>query len=87
MDESGEAPVQNRTSLLISKRVIQIENRVLIARGQLAGGILDQQQEGGTDEQQGDHSRSISHGDLRKIVANSITGLDEAVRTLAIVAE
>jgi hypothetical protein len=35
-----------------------------------------------TDEQQGDRARDISHGDLREIAANSITGLDEAVRTL-----
>src|SRR6266436_8228567 len=76
MDESGKAPVQNRSSLLIAKRVVQIENGVLIG-GQLAGWILRQQQERVTDQQQGDGARDISHGDLRKITANSITRLDE----------
>jgi hypothetical protein len=77
MDESGKAPVENRTPLLIAKRVVQIENGVLIG-GQLAGWILRQQQERVTDEQQGDGARDISHGDLRKIAANSITRLDQA---------
>jgi hypothetical protein len=31
----------------------------------------------GADKQQDDRAGDISHGDLRKIAANSITGLDE----------
>src|ERR1700737_1361116 len=78
MDESGKAPVQNCSSLLIAKRVVQIENRVLISRGQMSGWILRQQQEGVTDEQQGDRSRDISHSKLRgNFAANSISGLDQ----------
>src|SRR5258708_8949437 len=65
MDQSGKAPVQNRSSLLIAKRVVQIKNRVLIRRGQMTGWNLRQQQEGATDEQQGDRPRDISHNKLR----------------------
>src|SRR5258708_19639974 len=64
MDESGKAPVENRTPLLIAKCVVQIENRVLIGGGQLAGWILPQEQQRVTDEQQGDRSPDISHVDL-----------------------
>src|SRR5882724_1585090 len=82
MDESGKAPVQNRTSLLIAKRVVQVENGVLIG-GQLAGWILRQQQERVTDEQQGDGARDISHGDLRKIAAILSANSTRAVRSLS----
>src|SRR5258708_22962893 len=65
MDESGKAPVQNRSSLLIPKRVVQIKNRLLIRPGQMSGWILRQQQEGPTPQQQAHRSREISHSKLR----------------------
>src|SRR5206468_5145219 len=76
-DKRRETPVENRASLLVPEGVVEIQNRVLIGAGQLAGWILRQQQERVTDEQQGDRARDISHGDLRKIGVNSISGLDE----------
>src|SRR6266851_9655140 len=76
-DKRRETPVENRASLLVAEGVVEIQNRVLIGGGQLAGWILRQQQERVTDEQQDDGARDASHGDLRKIAANSITGSDD----------
>src|SRR6266851_5926275 len=76
-DKRRETPVQNRASLLVAEGVVEIQDRVLIGGGELAGWILRQQQERVTGEQQDDGTRDASHGDLRKIAANSITGSDD----------
>jgi hypothetical protein len=83
-DKRRETPVENRASLLISEGVVEIQNRVLIRVGQLAGGwLLRQQQERVTEEQQGGHSRDISHGDLRNNRCQFYQQTSEAARNLS----